>query len=339
MIVFITYKMFDITEIMIAFFILLSAPFVLSVAKSFVIVPQGFEYTLERFGRYIDTLKPGFHFLIPFIDRIARKIEMKEIVLDVLPQAVITKDNAVVTADGVVFFRVFNAQQAAYNVQDLRTAIQSLTMSNIRTVMGSMDLDELLSHRETINGQLLAIVNNATQVWGTEVTRIQVKDIHPPQDIVTSMARQMKAEREKRAQILEAEGHRQAAILKAEGEKQSKILEAEGERESKILEAEGEKEAMILEADARKESALLDAIARERLAQAEATATKLVSQAIEKGDERSLKYFVMQKYVEAFKTLALSDNQKIIMIPYEASTLVSSLTSMLEMKKNIDSEE
>ena len=290
--------------------------------KSFIIVPQGFEYTVERFGRYLETLNPGLHFLIPLIDRVAYKIDMKESVLDVPPQDVITKDNAAVTVDGVVFFRIDDASKAAYQVQNLRSAITNLTMTNIRTVMGSMDLDQLLSHREEINARLLAVVDGATEIWGTKVTRIEIKDIHPPHDIVASMGRQMKAEREKRAQILEAEGHRQAAILKAEGEKQSMILEAEGGQQ-----------AMILEANGRKESAFLDAVARERFAQATALSTELVSKALAKGDERALKYFVTQNYVEAFKALATSENQKVVMMPYEATALISAVTGMLDMNK------
>jgi regulator of protease activity HflC (stomatin/prohibitin superfamily) len=293
--------------------------------SSYVIVPQGFEYMKERFGKYQKTLTPGIHFLIPFVDQIAYKIDIKEIVLDISPQSVITKDNASVTADGVVFFKVHDSRQAAYHVQKLNTALQSLTMSNIRTVMGSMDLDEILSHREVINGQLLKVVNDATTVWGTEVTRIQIKDIHPPQDIVASMARQMKAEREKRAQILEAEGLRQSAILKAEGEKQSKILEAEGEQQ-----------AAILEATARKNASFLDAEARERLAKAEAYATDIISKSVKEGDSRALQYFISQKYVEAFHFLAQSESDKVIMMPYEATALISSLSGMLKIKEDIE---
>jgi regulator of protease activity HflC (stomatin/prohibitin superfamily) len=291
-------------------FIALFLVLILLLPLCFVIVPQGFEYMKERFGKYQKTLEPGLHFLIPAVDRVGCKIDLKEVVLEISPQSVITKDNAYITVDGVVFFKVLESKKAAYHVQNLKSALQSLTMSNIRTVMGSMDLDEILSHREVINGQLLKVVMDATASWGTDVTRIQIKDIHPPQDIVNSMARQMKAEREKRAQILEAEGLRQSAILKAEGEQQ----------------------AAILEATARKNASFLDAEARERLAKAEAFATDVMSESIKNGDDRALQYFVSQKYVEAFKALACSEKDKIIMMPYEATALISSLTSMLNLK-------
>ena len=274
-------------------------------------VPQGMEYTVERFGRYTKTLRPGLNLIIPLVDIIGAKLNMMEQVLDVPSQEVITKDNAMVTVDGVVFFQILDAAKAAYEVSQLTHAILNLTMTNVRTVMGSMDLDELLSMRDQINAKLLAVVDDATTPWGIKVTRIEIKDISPPRDLVDAMARQMKAEREKRAQILEAEGHRQAAILKAEGEKQAAILEAEGEREAAFREAE----------------------ARERLAEAEAKATMMVSQAIAKGDVSAINYFVAQKYTEALKDIASAPNQKVIMMPLEASNLIGSVAGIAEIAR------
>ena len=274
-------------------------------------VPQGMEYTVERFGRYTKTLRPGLNLIVPVIDQIGAKQNMMEQVLDVPSQEVITRDNAMVTADGVVFFQVLDAAKASYEVHDLYRAILNLTMTNIRTVMGSMDLDELLSNRDTINAQLLTVVDDATTPWGIKVTRIEIKDISPPADLVDAMARQMKAERLKRAQILEAEGQRQSEILKAEGEKQAAILEAEGEKEAAFREAE----------------------ARERLAEAEAKATEMVSQAIAKGDVNAINYFVAQKYTEALQTIGSAENQKVIMLPMEASSLIGSLAGIGEIAK------
>ena len=274
-------------------------------------VPQGMEYTVERFGRYTKTLRPGLNLIVPVIDQIGAKQNMMEQVLDVPSQEVITRDNAMVTADGVVFFQVLDAAKASYEVHDLYRAILNLTMTNIRTVMGSMDLDELLSNRDTINAQLLTVVDDATTPWGIKVTRIEIKDISPPADLVDAMARQMKAERLKRAQILEAEGQRQSEILKAEGEKQAAILEAEGEKEAAFREAE----------------------ARERLAEAEAKATEMVSQAIAKGDVNAINYFIAQKYTEALQTIGSAENQKVIMLPMEASSLIGSLAGIGEIAK------
>lgn len=287
------------------------------------IVPQGYEYTVERFGRYTHTLTPGFHLIIPLVDRVGAKVNMMESVMDVPTQDVITKDNAAVAVDGIVFYQVLDAAKSAYEVSSLEHAILNLTMTNIRTVMGSMDLDELLSNREVINARLLHVVDEATHPWGTKVTRVEIKDIRPPRDLVDSMARQMKAERDKRAMILEAEGERQSAILAAEGDKQSKILKAEGVKQS-----------MILEADARKESAQRDAEARERLAQAEAFATEAVSKAVKEGSTQAINYFVAQKYVEAFKALAESNNQKLVLMPMETSSLVGTISGIAEIVKD-----
>jgi regulator of protease activity HflC (stomatin/prohibitin superfamily) len=293
------------------FVLILLALAVITIFKGVRSVPQGYEYTVERFGRYTHTLSPGLGFIIPWIDGIGRKMNMMEQVLDVPSQEVITKDNAVVKVDGVVFFQVLDAAKAAYEVAQLEIAILNLVMTNIRTVLGSMDLDESLSKRDEINARLLAVVDQATHPWGLKANRIEIKDIQPPRDLIDSMARQMKAEREKRANILEAEGTRASEILRAEGDKQSKILQAEGQREAAFREAE----------------------ARERLAEAEAKATMMVSQAIAKGDLQAINYFVAQKYVEALKEFARSPNQKILMMPMETTGVIGSLAGIAEMTK------
>ncbi|GAA0692485.1 SPFH/Band 7/PHB domain protein [Dyella sp. LX-66] len=284
---------------------------VIMIAKLVRIVPQGYEWTVEQFGKYTHTLTPGLHFLIPIMYSVGRKVNMMEQVLDVPSQDVITKDNAVVRVDGVVFYQVLDAAKAAYEVSNLEQAALALIMTNIRTVLGSMDLDESLSQRDAINAQLLRVVDEATHPWGVKVNRIEIKDIAPPRDLVDSMARQMKAEREKRAQILEAEGLRQSAILKAEGEKQSAILSAEGKKEAAFREAE----------------------ARIRLAEAEAQATTLVSNAIANGDVNALNYFVANKYVEALKEMAHSPNQKMLLLPVEATGIIGSLAGIAELAK------
>ena len=285
----------------------------LYIVKSAVtIVPQGYEYTVERFGRYTRTLRPGLSFLVPFFDRIGDKLNMMEQVKDVPSQEIITRDNAMVTVDGVVFFQIVDAARSAYEVTGLETAILNLVMTNIRTVMGSMDLDELLSQRDKINAMLLGVVDDATGPWGTKVTRIEIKDIAPPADLVESMGRQMKAERDKRAAILESEGMRQSEILRAEGEKQSQVLEAEG----------------------RRDAAFRDAEARERLAQAEANATRMVSEAIAQGDIQAINYFVVNKYVEALKDIASAPNQKTLFMPLEAGNLIGAIGGIAELARS-----
>jgi regulator of protease activity HflC (stomatin/prohibitin superfamily) len=285
--------------------------FVALVIAAVKIVPQGYNYTVERFGRYTRTLRPGLTLIIPFIDRIGRKINMMEQVVDVPSQEVITRDNAMVRVDGVAFFQVLDAAQASYEVTNLNIAILQLTMTNIRTVMGSMDLDKLLSERDEINHRLLKVVDDATHNWGVKVTRIEIKDIEPPRDLVDSMARQMKAERDKRAAILVAEGERQAAILTAEGAKQAQILAAEG----------------------RREAAYRDAEAREREAEAEAKATTVVSQAIAAGNVQAINYFVANNYVGALKALAEAKNQKVLILPLEASSVIGAIAGVGEIAR------
>ncbi|WP_282607532.1 SPFH domain-containing protein [Pelagibius sp. Alg239-R121] len=275
-------------------------------------VPQGMEYTVERFGRYTKTLTPGLNLIVPVIDKVGAELNMMETVMDVPSQEVITKDNAVVQVDGVVFYQVLDAANAAYQVRNLERAILNLTMTNVRTVMGSMDLDELLSKRDKINAELLTVVDDATEPWGVKVTRIEIKDITPPSDLVDSMARQMKAEREKRATILEAEGERQGQILKAEGAKQAAVLEAEG----------------------RREAAFKDAEAREREAEAEAKATEVVSSAIAEGDVNAINYFVAQRYVDALGQFANSPNQKTFFLPVDAAGVIGAIGGIAEIAKD-----
>ncbi len=274
-------------------------------------VPQGWEYTVERFGRFTRTLRPGLNTIMPIVDRIGAKMNMMEIVLDVPAQDVITKDNAMVIANGILFYQVLDAPKAAYEVSNLERAMLNLTMTNLRTVMGSMDLDELLSQRDNINARLLGVIDGATTPWGIKVTRVEIKDIEPPRDIVDSMARQMKAERDKRAVILEAEGIRQANILKAEGEKQSVILAAEGQRDA----------------------AFRDAEARERIAEAEAKATQVVSTAIAEGDIQATNYFVAQRYIDSLKAFAEGPNQKTLFLPLEASSVIGAIAGIGEIAK------
>lgn len=293
------------------FAIALLVLFVALVIAAVKIVPQGYNYTVERFGRYTRTLRPGLTLIIPFIDRIGRKINMMEQVVDVPSQEVITRDNAMVRVDGVAFFQVLDAAQASYEITNLHIAILQLTMTNIRTVMGSMDLDKPLSERDEINHRLLKVVDDATHNWGVKVTRIEIKDIEPPRDLVDSMARQMKAERDKRAAILVAEGERQAAILTAEGAKQAQILAAEG----------------------RREAAYRDAEAREREAEAEAKATTVVSEAISRGNVQAINYFVANNYVGALKALAEAKNQKVLILPLEASSVIGAIAGVGEIAR------
>jgi regulator of protease activity HflC (stomatin/prohibitin superfamily) len=293
------------------FVIALLVLFVAVVAAGVKIVPQGYNYTVERFGRYTRTLRPGLTLIIPFIDRIGRKLNVMEQVIEVPSQEVITKDNAMVRVDGVAFFQVLDAALASYEVTNLQIAILNLTMTNIRTVMGSMDLDKLLSERDEINHRLLKVVDDATHNWGVKVTRIEIKDIEPPRDLIDSMARQMKAERDKRAAILVAEGERQAAILTAEGAKQAQILAAEG----------------------RREAAYRDAEARERSAEAEAKATAVVSEAISKGSVQALNYFVANNYIGALKALAEAKNQKVLILPIEATSMLGSIAGVAEIAR------
>lgn len=281
--------------------------------KSIVIVQQGYEYTVENFGRYTRTLEPGMHFLVPIIEQVGAKLSKMEQVLDVPSQEVITKDNAMVRVDGVLFYQIQDAVNAAYQVGDLQLAILNLIMTNIRTVIGSMEIDELLSQRDMINHKLLQVVDEATIPWGVKVTRVEIKDITPPRDLIDAMARQMKAEREKRANILDAEGYRQAEILKAEGEKQSAILDAEGKREAAFREAE----------------------ARERTAEAEANATKMVSEAIANGNVQAINYFLGQKYIEALQGIITSPNQKLLMLPVDTTNVMGSVAGIAEIAKEV----
>ena len=285
----------------------------LCVFTSVVIVPQGFEYTVERFGRYTHKLSPGFTLIVPFIDRVGQRINMMEQLLDIPSQEIITKDNAMISVDGIVFFQVLESPKAAYEVANLFSAILNLVTTNLRTVMGAMDLDETLSRRDAINARLMHVVDDATAPWGIKITRVEIKDIRPPADIVNAMARQMKAERDKRAAILEAEGQRASEILRAEGQKQGQILEAEG----------------------RREAAFRDAEARERAAAAEAEATRLVSEAIGRGNVQALQYFVAQKYVTAMQAFADSPNSKTIFMPMETSGLLGSLGGVSELLRAV----
>ena len=286
--------------------VIFAAVFLFSLVK---IVPQGREMTVERFGKYTRTLKPGISLLTPFVERIGRRMNMMEQVLDVPQQEVITKDNAMVKVDAIVFIQVMDAANAAYRVENLEYAITQLCSTNLRTVVGSMDLDEVLFQRDAINSRLLNTIDAATEPWGVKVNRIEIKDLTPPADITNAMARQMKAERERRAVITEADGEKQAAIARAEGAKQAAILEAEG----------------------RREAAFRDAEAREREAEAEAKATAMVSEAIARGEVNAINYFVAQRYVDAFAELARNPTQKTVIVPAEMGGLVGTIAGIGEL--------
>jgi regulator of protease activity HflC (stomatin/prohibitin superfamily) len=301
----------DELEMLTTFMIAVAVLALLYVMIGVKIVHQGYRYTIEHFGRFVRVGHPGFNFVPPFFYRVGHKINMMEQVVDIPGQEIITKDNAMVAVDGVVFFQVMDPAKAAYEVSDLYLALMALSTTNLRTVMGSMDLDETLSKRDEINARLLAVVDHATEPWGVKITRVELKDIRPPRDIVDAMTRQMKAEREKRAAILESEGLRASEILRAEGEKQANILQAEGLREAAFREAE----------------------ARERAAEAEAKATTLVSEAIAGGNAQAINYFVAQKYIEAFKALAEAPNQKFVMMPMESAGVIGSLGGIAELAK------
>jgi regulator of protease activity HflC (stomatin/prohibitin superfamily) len=293
------------------FLLVLVVATIVTIYFSIKTVPQGSQWTVERFGRYHTTLTPGLNLIFPFIDLIGRKINVQESVLEIPSQPVITKDNASVIVDGVVFFQILDAAKAAYEVQNLEQAIINITMTNIRTAIGALDLDETLSKRDEINHRLLQVLDAATHPWGTKITRVELKDIRPPEDVVASMAKQLTAEREKRASVLQAEGIKQSAILKAEGDKQSQILAAEG----------------------RLAAANKDAEARERLASAEATATSVVSAAVKDGNTQALNYFIAQKYVEAFALIGKSENSKLVLMPMEATALVGTIAGIAELAK------
>ncbi|MCC0807177.1 SPFH/Band 7/PHB domain protein [Methylobacterium sp. W2] len=286
---------------------------VVTLAIGINIIPQGHVYTVERFGRYSRTLESGLGLIAPYIERIGRRVNVMEQVIEVPSQEAFTRDNAGVKIDAVVFYQVLDAAKASYEISNLETAMMTLTMTNIRTVVGSMDLDQLLSHRDEINERLLHVMDAASSPWGVKMTRIEIKDILPPADLAGAMARQMKAEREKRASVLEAEGHRQADILRAEGRKQSAILEAEGRREAAFRDAEG----------------------RERSAEAEARATSLISEAISQGDLAAANFLVAEKYVDAIKALATAPNQRVVVVPIEAASLAGTLGGIAEITRSV----
>lgn len=295
------------------------------VALAVKVVPQASEYIVERFGRYKKTLNPGLNIIVPFMDNIRSRVSMKETVLNVSKQEIISKDNASVQVDGIAFFQVIDSKKATYIINDLQLALENLIMTNIRTVMGGIVLDEMLSNRELMNAKLLAVLDEATDPWGVKIVRVEIKDITPPRDLLDAMAKQMKAEREKRATILSAEGVRQSEILKAEGDKQAQILAAEAQKAKQALEAEGYREAQFREAEA-----------RERTAQAEAFATQAVSKAIDQGNIKAIQYFVAQKYINAVAQLAASENAKTIMMPLEASSIIGAVSGINELLKSMN---
>lgn len=304
------------------FFLVILFVVVMVIWRGVKTVPQGYQWTVERFGRYQQTLKPGLHIINPFIDGIGHKVNVQETVLEIPAQNVITKDNASVVVDGIVFYQVLDASKAAYEVQNLQLAISNITMTNIRTAIGALDLDETLSRRDEINDRLLHVLDAATEPWGTKITRVELKDVRPPEDVQISMAKQLTADRERRAAILRAEGIKQAAILEAEGAKQSEILRAEGAKQARILNAEATMQAAQREAEA-----------RERLAQAEAVATAAVSKAVAEGDVQALHYFVAQKYVEAMAQIGQSPGSRLVLMPADFGGLVSTVAGIAELSK------
>lgn len=308
---------------------------VLAVAFSVKVVPQSNEYIVERFGKYKETLHPGLAFIIPFVDRVSSKVSMKETVLNVRKQEVISKDNASVEVDGVAFFQIMDSKKVTYVVNNLEWALENIIMTNVRTVLGSKDLDEMLSEREDMNRKLLQVLDEATDPWGVKVIRVEIKDITPPRDLLDSMAKQMKAEREKRARILDAQGKREAAILEASGKKEAAILDAEGEKQAAILEAEAQRQRQIVEAEGYKEAQFREAEARERLAQAEAFKLDAISKAIAEGKLESVHYSVAKEYIESLGKLTASSNSKTIMLPIEATSMLGSLSGVSEILKNV----
>jgi len=330
----ISFPSFDISTGTIVFWgILIFA--LIAIKSAIKIVPQGYNYTIERFGKYRLTLTPGLNLIVPLFDKVGHEMNMMEQVFDIPAQEVITKDNASIQCDGVAFYQIVDASKAGYEVSNLYRAILNLTMTNLRAVVGSMDLDKVLSDRKDINEKLLNAVNTATTPWGIKITRIEIKDVTPPEDLVRSMNRQMQAERDKRAKILVAEGERQAAIEQAEGKKKAAILKAEGEKESAILEANGRKEAAILVAEGEKQAAIKAAEAREREGEAEAKATEVVSNAIKEGEQGAIQYFVAQKYVDAMYKIGASENSKTVLMPMDSSGVIGSVGAIGELFKDL----
>ena len=291
------------------FWIVLLVLVIVTVFAGAKTVPQGQMWTVERFGAFTRLLHPGLSFIIPYIDRVGRKLNVQEQVQDIPEQSVITKDNATVTVDGVIYFRVMEAEKAAYQVQSLTQALSTLAMTNIRAVIGELELDSALSSRERINTQLLVILDGATEPWGVKVSRVEIRKIEPPENLIRAMNLQMTAERERRATVAKADGDREAAIMRAEGLKQSQVLAAEG----------------------RQQAAERDASARERLAQAEAAATRMVAEAAASGGESALRYFVAQKYVEAFSAMASSPNSRLVVVPMEATAMAGGIAQAMEL--------
>lgn len=313
---------------MLEFLVVAAAAVIVLVFKCVCIVPQGEQWVIERLGRYKDTLHAGMNIVVPFVDRVRERVDIKERVMDIPKQTVITSDNVNAEIDGMCFIQVYDARKAVYEVSNYFESIKQLAMTQLRSVLGSMELDQMLSQREKINQDLLVVIDRATEAWGVKVTRIDIKDIDVSEEIMETMTAQMKAERTKRATVLEAEGASRAQVLKAEADKRAQILEAEAAKESQILEAEASKRARVLQAEGEKESAFLAAEAREREALAEANATKLVSEAISNGNTNAINYFVAQKYTDALKAIGESENSKVVMMPLEASSVIGSVAGI-----------